>query len=71
MQDPYRADLMAIAEEHQLKPEEIASLTEYSRSTVDAWLMPDRESVRARPVPSRAISLMKAKIEAAKANLNI
>lgn len=70
MQDPHRAELMELAQEHQLKPEDLSILTEYSRSTVDAWLMPDRQSVRARPVPGRAVSLLKAKIEAALANLN-
>ena len=70
MQEDYRAELMDLAKEHQLNPEELATLTEYSRSSVDAWLMPDRTSDRARPVPGRAVSLLKAKIEAAKANLN-
>ena len=70
MQDDYRAELMDLAKEHQLNPEELATLTEYSRLSVDAWLMPDRTSDRARPVPGRAVSLLKAKIEAAKANLN-
>lgn len=69
MTDSLRAELLQIAQEHDLKPEELAALTEYSCSTVQAWLMPDRSSERARPVPGRAVSLLKAKIEAAKANL--
>lgn len=66
--DP-RDELLGLMKEYSLSPDDVARYTEYSRSTVDAWLMPARESARARPVPRRAVSLLKAKIEAAKANL--
>lgn len=69
-EEPLRDELLALTAEHRLSPEQLALLTEYSKSTVEAWLMPDRTSARARPVPQRALSLLKAKIEAAKANLN-
>lgn len=69
--EPLRDELIELMREHDLSPEEVASLTEYSKSTVEAWLMPDRESKRARPVRKSGLSLLKAKIEAAKANLNI
>lgn len=65
-----RDELLQLMQEYGLKTEDLPDLTEYSRSTVDAWLMPDRASTRARPVPGRALSLLKAKIEAAKAKLN-
>lgn len=64
-----RDELLELAKEHRLSPEDLAEYTEYSISSVEAWLMPDRTSARARPVPSRALSLLKAKLEAAKANL--
>ena len=64
-----RDELLELMATYDLSPDEVAQYTEYSLSTVQAWLMPDRTSARARPVPPRAISLLKAKIEAAKANL--
>lgn len=69
-QECYRNELLELMAQHGLKAEDLPDLCEYSRSTVDAWLMPDRTSERARPCPKRAISLMKAKIEAALAKLN-
>lgn len=66
--DP-RDELLELMTEYSLSPTDVSELTEYSPHSVAAWLMPDRTSARARPVPPRALSLLKAKIEAAKANL--
>lgn len=61
----FRDELMSLIQLHGLSPSEVSTLTEYSMSSVEAWLMQDRESARARPVPERAISLMKLKLEKA------
>lgn len=69
-QECHRDELISLMSTYGLKADDLPDLCEYSRSTTDAWLMPDRTSARARPCPKRAISLMKAKIEAAQAKLN-
>lgn len=65
-----RDELLEYAQLYQLSPTDVAELTEYSLSSVEAWLMPDRTSVRAREVPQRALSLLKAKIAKAEKSLS-
>lgn len=65
-----REELLQIMADNGLKAEDLPALTGYSKSMVDAWMMGDRESARARPVSERALSLLTLNIKAAKANLN-
>lgn len=67
--DQFREELLEIAKTNSFSPKDIAMLTEYSISSVEAWLMQDRTSPRARPVPERALSLIKLKIEKALSGL--
>lgn len=64
-----RDELLSLMEENGLKAEDLPDLTGYSASMVSAWMMADRTSTRARPVAARALTLLKLKLEAAKANL--
>ena len=64
-----RDELLALAKANNFSAPDIAELTEYSISSVEAWLMPDRDSPRSRPVPERALSLMKLKIDKTLAEL--
>ena len=68
--DSNRTELLELMRQNGIKPESLPELTEYSASSVEAWMMKDRASARARPVPDRALSLFKVKLEAAKAKLN-
>lgn len=70
LNDKNRDELIQIMAENGLTPAVLPDLLGYSKSTVDAWMMPDRNSPRARPVTDRALDTLKLKIEAAKANLN-
>lgn len=65
-----RDELLSLMKENGLKAEDLPALTDYSASTVAAWMMSDRTSARARQVPDRALNMFKLKLEAAKAELN-
>lgn len=68
--EPNRDELLSLMEENGLRAEDLPDLTGYSASTVAAWMMGDRASARARQVPTRALDMLKLKLEAAKAKLN-
>jgi len=68
--EPNRDELLSLMEENGLRAEDLPELTGYSASTVAAWMMGDRTSARARQVPTRALDMLKLKLEAAKAKLN-
>ena len=53
------AKLRTIADAHSLDQEEIAALTEYSIDSVRGWF----GSERYRPVPDRAMSLLRANLK--------
>lgn len=54
--------LKHLAEEHSLDYEEIAAFTEYSLDSVRSWYCkPDSD--RYRPVPDRALSLLRANLK--------
>lgn len=53
--------LKRLSEEHTLSHEELVSFTEYSSDSVRAWFCkPGTE--RHRPVPDRALSLLRANL---------
>lgn len=49
--------------ENNLTYKGVALNTGYSYNCVKAWLMPDRESSRARDIPSRALRMLTLRIE--------
>lgn len=67
--DSRRERLLKLMQENGFKPEDLPELTGYSQDAIKAWLMPDRDSARARGVPQRALDLLTSKLEAAKARL--
>lgn len=56
------AKLRTIADAHSLDQEEIAALTEYSIDSVRGWFC-RTGSERYRPVPDRAMSLLRANLK--------
>lgn len=53
---------MNLVKEQDLCIRDLITNTGYSRSSVLSWTMTNRESARARPVPDRAVEILKLRL---------